>query len=213
MKLDAIFFDLGMVLVTFDWNIAIPRFAAYNGGDMLAVRQFLAHPHHDAFERNELTGQEFFERARKLLAFSGTRPQFQAAWCEIFTEVPATVRLVRQLAPVIPLYTLSNTNPWHAEYLERHFDWMNLFTQRFYSYTLGARKPDPRIYELAAACARVEPARALFIDDRLENIEGARRIGMQTLHAPTPAVLVRELTLLFPTLQSTPPATLAENKT
>lgn len=199
MKVDAIFFDLGMVLVTFDWNDAIARFATQSGNNPEAVRQFLSHPYHDAFERNELTGQEFFERGRELMGFTGTSREFQDAWSEIFTEIPTTVRMLRQLARSYTLYTLSNTNPWHAAYLEKHFEWMNLFTERFYSFTLGARKPDRRIYELAVAHAGIEPARALFIDDRLENIEGARAIGMQTLYAPTPAVLVQELTKILPT--------------
>jgi putative hydrolase of the HAD superfamily len=79
---------------------------------------------------------------------------------------------------------------------------MNLFTTRFYSFMLGVRKPEPRIYELALADAQIAPARALFVDDRAENIEGAARVGMQTLHVPTPQILQRELSKLFPLLDT-----------
>ncbi len=198
MTLDAIFFDLGKVMVTFDWDIAIPRFAAHNGGDTERVRQFLANPYHDAFERNEFTEQEFFERGRELTGFDGTLEQFRTYWNEIFAEIPSSIRLLRELAARYPLYALSNTNPWHAAYIEKHFGWMNLFTTRFYSFMLGVRKPDPRIYELALADAQILPARALMIDDRAENIEGAARVGMQTLHVPTPQILQSELPKLFP---------------
>lgn len=195
--IEAIFFDLGMVLVTFDWNIAIPRFAARNGGNAERVKEFLAHSFHDAFERNELTAQEFFQRGRATMGFEGTQTEFQSYWNEIFSEIPSSVEMVRALALSIPLYTLSNTNPWHAAYLEKHFDWMQLFTRRFYSCTLGVRKPDARIYEKALAHAKVAPQRALLIDDRIENIHGAHAIGMKTLHAQTPQVLQERLPEMF----------------
>ena len=198
--IDAIFFDLGMVLVTFDWEIAVPRFAAHNGGDTERVQQFLAHPLHDAFERNEISAAEFFHHGCTLMGFQGTPSEFQTYWNEIFAEIPSGVQIVRALSSRIPLYTLSNTNLWHATYLEEKFDWMNLFTQRFYSFTLGVRKPDTRIYELALARANVPPQRALLIDDRIENINGARAVGMNALHASTPKVLQEQVSDIFPHL-------------
>jgi putative hydrolase of the HAD superfamily len=63
---------------------------------------------------------------------------------------------------------------------------MNLFTDRFYSYELGVRKPEPQIYRLALTRAGLTPEETLLIDDRLENIVGARAVGMQTLHFPAP---------------------------
>jgi putative hydrolase of the HAD superfamily len=196
----AIFFDLGMVLVSFDWDIAIPRFAAENGGDVERVRAFLAHPYHEAFERGDMSPQEFFERGCQLMGFRGTFDQFRRSWSEIFTEIESSVQLARQLGAAYPLYVLSNTNPWHVARVEQQFDWLQLFRARYYSCDLGVRKPDPRIYRMALACAQVRPDHTLFIDDRLENLEGAAAVGMQTLHAPTPDVLRARLALEFPDL-------------
>ncbi|HZQ07020.1 MAG TPA: HAD family phosphatase [Anaerolineae bacterium] len=194
----AIFFDLGMVLVRFDWEITITRLALRNGGDNQSIRDFLANPRHDAFERGELSSEEFFKFGRELTRFEGTLEEFRAAWCEIFEEIPSSMRVVRELALEFPLYLISNTNPWHAAYLEQRFNWMNLFQQRFYSCDIGFRKPDPRIYEWALTRAGVSAARALFIDDREDNLTGAREVGMQTIHAPEPDVWHQELeTILF----------------
>lgn len=191
--LDAIFFDLGKVLVTFDWNIAIPRLAAQNGNDPERVKQFLAHPLHDAFERNEFGGDVFFRRGAELVNFQGSPHEFQTYWNEIFDEIPSNVALLRRLAARLPVYALSNTNPWHAAYLEEKFDWMNLFKERFYSCTLGTRKPDPEIYLEALNRANLGPERVLFIDDRQENITGARELGIQTIHLPSPDLLAARL--------------------
>jgi epoxide hydrolase-like predicted phosphatase len=43
-------------------------------------------------------------------------------------------------------------------------------------------KPDPRIYRLCLARLEVEPAQALFVDDRADNIAAAARLGMRTVH-------------------------------
>jgi putative hydrolase of the HAD superfamily len=50
------------------------------------------------------------------------------------------------------------------------------------SYEVGCLKPAPRIYEICLNRLGVPAASALFVDDRLENLEGAERQGMQTLH-------------------------------
>jgi len=42
-------------------------------------------------------------------------------------------------------------------------------------------KPDGRVYQLALAQLGVEPAQSVFIDDMLENVAGARRVGMQAI--------------------------------
>jgi putative hydrolase of the HAD superfamily len=49
------------------------------------------------------------------------------------------------------------------------------------SYEVGYTKPDPRIYELCLARLGVPPAAALFVDDRPENVEGAKRLNIGTV--------------------------------
>jgi putative hydrolase of the HAD superfamily len=50
------------------------------------------------------------------------------------------------------------------------------------SSEVGLTKPDPRIYELCLARLGVDAARALFVDDRIENVEAAAAVGLRTLH-------------------------------
>jgi HAD superfamily hydrolase (TIGR01509 family) len=193
----AIFFDLGMVFVTFSWEIAIPRFAERTAGDTDKVRNFLASPKHDAFERGEMTSEEFFQFGRESTGFEGTLEEFRADWNEIFQEIPEAVAIGEQLSREYPIYLISNTNPWHAEYIEQRFPWMQMFARRFYSYEFGIRKPDARIYTRALAEASVKPEAALFLDDRLDNIEGARRAGIHSIHVPTSDILRAELEYLI----------------
>ena len=198
---DAIFFDLGMVLVTFDWNIAIDRFVQ-RGVAREKIAAFVQDPVHEAFERDEIASDVFFRAGVNATQFTGTRDEFITYWNEIFSTHTANVELARKLGAHYPLFVISNTNPWHMEYVERTYTWVNLFRQRFYSPAVKIRKPDTRIYEIALARANIAPERALFLDDRLDNVQGAQRVGMQTLHVPTPQIATQELTRLVSQIEN-----------
>lgn len=57
----------------------------------------------------------------------------------------------------------------------------------------GVAKPDRRIYEIAAEVTGAVPRRCLFVDDRPENVEAARSLGMTGLHYRTVADLAAAL--------------------
>jgi putative hydrolase of the HAD superfamily len=72
------------------------------------------------------------------------------------------------------------------------FPWLTRFSHRTFSHSLGMMKPDERIYRHAVAAVG-EPARAtLFIDDRIENVEAARAIGLQAVQYTSHEDFVRE---------------------
>ncbi|WP_327090813.1 HAD-IA family hydrolase [Nonomuraea sp. NBC_01738] len=62
---------------------------------------------------------------------------------------------------------------------------MTTFDAVVSSAKVGVAKPDARIYEIAAETAGAEPGRCLFIDDRLDNVEAARALGMTGIHYRT----------------------------
>jgi len=53
---------------------------------------------------------------------------------------------------------------------------------QIFSAEEGLAKPDERIYRLALTRLGVAPEETLFLDDRLENILAAQRLGIQVLH-------------------------------
>jgi len=55
----------------------------------------------------------------------------------------------------------------------RSFDFVTL------SYEVGAAKPEPAIYEHCLGGLGTTGNRTLFLDDRIENIHGAERLGIQ----------------------------------
>ncbi|GAB3747986.1 HAD family hydrolase [Microlunatus parietis] len=105
---------------------------------------------------------------------------------EEFVEVPFSVdQQVKQIldrAMVhVPVVIVTNATDTLDEHLERVglTDYAHAVIS---SARVGVAKPDRRIYELAAEAAGTEPRRCLFIDDRRENVDAARALGMTGIH-------------------------------
>jgi putative hydrolase of the HAD superfamily len=86
---------------------------------------------------------------------------------------------------------LSNSGPEVMAKLrsERPID--RLFDTVVISCEVGLSKPDPQIYRHCLDRLGVAPPHALFVDDRADNIDGAARIGLQTLQFAGPDALAR----------------------
>ncbi|HEX4816787.1 MAG TPA: HAD family phosphatase [Nonomuraea sp.] len=71
--------------------------------------------------------------------------------------------------------------------------WIAAIGRRFYSGRMGLVKPDREIYDAMARALCTAPAEVVFVDDRLENVEGAERAGMAGVHFTDAEALRRTL--------------------
>jgi len=86
----------------------------------------------------------------------------------------------------------SNVDASHARLFERR-GWFEGLDRRFYSFELGAVKPDPSAYGRVRARLGVPPGAILLVDDRSENVEGARRAGWQAVRYESAGALRQDL--------------------
>lgn len=86
---------------------------------------------------------------------------------------------------------LSNAPACMADGLDR-LPWIAAIEHRFYSARMGLVKPDAEIFEAVVRELGAQPADLLFVDDRLENVQGAERVGLKALHY-TGAESLREM--------------------
>ena len=89
--------------------------------------------------------------------------------------------------------TINNEGLELNNYRIREFDLARNFSVFFSSCYLGLRKPDEAIYRKALDITQRAAEGCVFIDDRLPNVEGARRVGMRGIHFQSPAQLRAEL--------------------
>jgi len=85
-----------------------------------------------------------------------------------------------------PIYVLSNFPGDQYDKYEKHNSFLQIFDDKIISGHVGLAKPDTKIYQLAIDRFHLVPERSLFIDDKIENIEGAKQLGIQTIHLQNP---------------------------
>jgi putative hydrolase of the HAD superfamily len=193
MKISAVCFDLGKVLLHFDWKIMLDRIAKKTPLSPDEISRLLNEdPQAIAYETGAITSAKFFSHLKKRLAYKGTAGELRAAFSEIFTPLPDHIALAALLAPHYPLAIISNTNEAHIVHAEATYSFFSLFRARIYSHQVKAMKPDRAIYQAAlAALGGIDPLETLFIDDLEPNILGAVQLGWQTIHL-RPGVDLRE---------------------
>ncbi|MDM8527325.1 HAD family phosphatase [Anaerolineales bacterium HSG24] len=76
------------------------------------------------------------------------------------------------------------------------YPFIHYFDGVIISAEVGIAKPTPKIYHLAAKSLGINIAEAVFIDDFIENIEGARAVGMSAIHFVETDAVIQKLTQL-----------------
>ena len=91
------------------------------------------------------------------------------------------VAVVRQ-AKSLGVKTGLLSNSWGVGRMYDRAQFPELFVGVVISGEIGIRKPDPRIYELAAESVNLPPQECVFVDDLVHNLEPARALGMIGVH-------------------------------
>jgi FMN phosphatase YigB (HAD superfamily) len=189
MKPSVIVFDLGKVLVDFDYSIAGRRLAARSSLSAPEVHAYLNQtPLLHRYETGLMTRQEFFDEVRGTTGFRGNLEEFASFFADIFTEMPEMTALHAELrGRGFPTYIFSNTNDLAVEHIQRAFPFFANFDGYIYSCEVKAMKPDAKIYEALEELSGRRGAEILYLDDRPENVDAGAARGWQTILQTDPA--------------------------
>jgi 2-haloacid dehalogenase len=193
---DTIIFDLGGVLI--DWN---PRYLyrkIFKTEE--EITWFFENICTPAWNDEQDAGRSFAEATEELVLKYPEHEVAVRAWYGRWQEtiagaLPDTVAILRQLKEQKGhrLYALTNWSaesfPWALE----NFDFLHWFEGIVVSGAEKTRKPFPDIYQILFNRYSVDPERAVFIDDNIKNVVGARDVGMHAIHFQSPAQLRQEL--------------------
>jgi FMN phosphatase YigB (HAD superfamily) len=188
MKPKIVVFDLGKVLLDFDYRIAARRIAERSRSDWPAVQKHLDHsPLLYTYETGLMTRQQFYEAACREIGFAGTIEEFGSFFADIFWPIAPMVALHAELrSQGIPTYIFSNTNDLAMEHINRNFPFMKNFEAHILSYEVGAMKPAAKIYEVLEDRSGHRGAELLYLDDRKENVDAGAARGWQVVLQTTP---------------------------
>jgi putative hydrolase of the HAD superfamily len=190
----AIIFDLGKVLVHFDFKrgyqeleglcpypaAEIPKRIAPTG---------LVH----RFETGMIEPRDFVEQLSKALQLRVDFDRFREIWCGIFRHTLVPESLLEGLAARYRLLLMSNTNALHFDIIRQNYPLIRHFHDLILSHEVKAMKPEPAIYQAAIARAGCRPEECFFTDDILEYVEGARKMGIDAVQFRSAEQLEEEL--------------------
>jgi putative hydrolase of the HAD superfamily len=155
-----------------------------------------------AWESGRITLDEYLDHTVFCAPRAFTREEYARFMLDRSTPQADALAIARAAAATgrYRLMTLNN----ESEALNVHrltlFGLVDIFDAFFSSCWLGVAKPAVRAYTLALAFAQARPAASVFIDDREENLEPARALGMHTIHFTTAPELRASLGALGVTL-------------
>ncbi len=179
-----VLFDLGNVLVDFDFNLAAKRIVHFCAKSPEQIFDLLFDsPPTALFESGKIEPLDFFTKVKETLGLSLSYEAFVPIWNEIFflsAKNRAVYSLVNRLSQNYKTALISNINILHYQYLKERFPVFNVFGQIFLSYELGLAKPDPRIYEKALGSLGALAEEVFYTDDRPELVESARALGIKS---------------------------------
>lgn len=180
-RIEAVIFDVGNVLYGWDPDSFLVRQIADDEARMRFVDDVGLWQWHDSLD----AGRPYAEAAAELSEKFPEYAHLIAAWSDRFGEtitgpMPGVHAVVEALDDRgVPLYAITNFSadfwpPFH----ERERAFFRRFRDIVVSGEVKLLKPDPAIYYLALDRFGLRPGDALFVDDRLINVEAAEAIGM-----------------------------------
>jgi putative hydrolase of the HAD superfamily len=197
---DALFVDLGDTLI----RIRADRFFSRLAGlvpdlDRKAFyREVLDREVYQDFARGRMEGPEFARRVGAILGLEWSFEAFKDVWIDMMDDIPGNEEAFRRALSAVPVYVLSNTDPVHVEYIRGRFPWIKEAAGFHLSCDVGVLKPDPEFYLGALERFGLEARRVVFIDDRAENVDSAREVGLRAVLVEDESVLARVVEHLWP---------------
>jgi FMN phosphatase YigB (HAD superfamily) len=183
-------FDLGKVLVDFDYGIATSRIAERSGRTKEELHALVDQtPLLHRLESGKINNQQFFEEVRTAVGYPGTYEEFAVVFGDIFTPIPEMVDLHAQLRQRgVRTFIFSNTNDFAVSHIRAQFPFFNQFDAYILSFEHGCMKPEVPIYEVVERMTSSRGADVLYIDDRTENIVTGNARGWHTIEHTDPKV-------------------------
>ena len=173
-----VIFDLGGVLVDFDFMRACARLEAAGGPPAQQIRDAILQGRDKTdFDTGRTSPQAFAARVCAGIGVSLPYAEFADIWCAIFVENREVTSLLDRIGSQADLLLLSNTDPLHLDYVRREYGFLGKFRRLLLSYELGQAKPAPQVYQQAlAACVPGSPV--IYFDDIPEFVAAARACGL-----------------------------------
>jgi putative hydrolase of the HAD superfamily len=178
----AIIFDLGKVLVHFDFKRGYQALEGLCPYPAMEIPRRLGETDLvERFETGLLEPRDFVQQLTRILELRVDYDRFCQIWSSIFGHTLVPERMLEGLAARYRLVLLSNTNAIHFEMIRENYPILRHFHDLVLSYEVKAMKPDPEIYRAAIQRAGCLPEECFYTDDIARYVDGARQLGIDAV--------------------------------
>ncbi len=185
-----IIFDFGGVILKIDYKLTENAFAKLGLKEFDNIySQTTQKELFDVFEKGLISPADFRGEIKKFINEGVADLQIDEAWNAMLLDLPEDrIQLLSQLKKKYQIFLLSNTNEIHfntfSSYMQSKFHqdvFSDLFDKTYFSHKVKMRKPDAEIFELVLKENNLKKDETLFIDDSIQHIEGAKKVGLNAI--------------------------------
>ena len=178
-----IIFDVGQVLVKYDWEGYLKGFGfPKEEYDAMAEKIFLSQTWNER-DKGELSEEEYAEK------FVAALPQYESDVREVLKRSYETISPLDYAqtwtkylkSQGYHLYILSNYCEYTLEKTRPMMSFLKNMDGIIFSCEVKQIKPEPEIYKTVLGRYNLEPSETVFLDDRAENCEAARKLGIHAI--------------------------------
>jgi len=172
-------FDVGGVLVNFSGLVELSKLLPGNPSVEAVRARWVTSPVNTAFERGEMTSQEFVPALIEEFDLPYTEQDFVdvfKSWVK--APLPGLEKLLDDLRGTFHLACLSNTNEMHWDHMLETCRLNTMLDSHYASHLLGMIKPGAEIFHAVCKDLGAKPEEIIFFDDGQENVDGARNAGL-----------------------------------
>ena len=178
-KYSAIVFDLGKVLIPFDYSPAINKLNQVEkglGDRFIEFYKSNYHFHHD-FESGKISESEFVSKMLEVINHKIDAETFKKYYADIFSLNEDVVSLLPILKNDYKLFLLSNTDSIHQKYGWQKYEFLKYFDKLILSHEVGSVKPEEKIYHAVEEASGLPSEEHFYIDDIQEYVGAAIKLG------------------------------------
>ena len=136
------------------------------------------------FEKGLISKIDFLDGLNNLVP-NANHKEVLDAWNGVLLDFPMyRLEFLEKISKKYQLFLLSNTDAIHIDHFEQregasfYGDFYQCFEKVYFSYEMGMRKPDAEIYTTLIKRHELAPKRTLFVDDKKDNTDAAKALGL-----------------------------------
>ncbi len=188
-NIKVIIFDFGGVILNINYQNTIDSFRKLG---VIKPENFYSKEMQfqifNLLETGKITEKQFLSEL-KLMTENASVKEIKKAWVSMLLDLPKSrLETLKILKNKYRLFLLSNTNSIHINYIKNSLgdvkwkSFCNLFEEIYLSHEIGIRKPNVEAFQFILKKQNLSSNEVLFIDDSLQHIQGAKRLGIHSHH-------------------------------